>query len=320
MKRIILPCLIIFNSTQVFSQKEIITSFQTAHFEEGKKVWEMHAEKAEINKAVNEIFLKNFSVNFYENNKPASRLSADEGKIDEKNKQMEGKKNVHLESLKGKVEIKTDEIKYLNQEKRLVSSSVVNIKRNETLIKGEGLETTPDLSYLAVKQNVSSSDQRKKFTIVSEKMEIFQDKEIVEFKNKVKFSREKFVLLTDYLRYNEKEQIVEAEGNNELLLENTNGGMTKITAEKIISYEKDEKVEAKGKVKIEQGENRAFSQEAYYYSKEEKLILLGGPPVVFQNENERSGEYQAEKVIFYLAEQRILFEGSVQGTVTYLEK
>jgi len=319
MKTIIFTFFLILNAIPLFSQKETITSFQLSHFVEGERLWEMQAEKAEINKITNEIFLKNFLVKFYKNNKPVSSLRANTGKVDGKKKQMEGKDNVQIESLREKTKINTNEVNYLSQEKKIFSSSFVEVKRNETLIKGEGLETTPDLIHISIKQNASSFNPIRKFTIVSEKMDIFQEKGVVEFKNKVKFNKEKFILLTDYLCYDEKEQIAEAKSNAALFLGDVQEGKVKVTAEKIIFYEKEGKVEAKGKVKIEQDKNYAFSEEAYYYAQEEKLILTSGPPVVYQSEDKRKGEYRAEKVIFYLAEKRISFEGNMQGIITYPE-
>ena len=318
MKKIIFIFLLL-NTNWLFSQ-EIITSFRFAHFEEGKKIWEMKAEKGETNKEKDEIYLKNFLVKFYEDGQAISRLRAENGKIDEKNKQMLGKDNVRIESLKEKIKINTEEVTYSSQEKKIFSSSSVEIKRNETLIKGEGLETTPDFAHISIRQNVSSFNPERKFTISSEKMEIFQEKGVVEFKNKVKFSKEKSTLTADYLSYQEKEQIVETEGNNELFLESTSGEKIKINAEKIIFYEKDEHIYAQGKVKIEQGQNYALSEEAYYFGKDEKLVLTGGPPLVCQNEEKRQGKYQAEKVTFFLKEKRISFEGNVQGTITYAEE
>lgn len=320
MKKIVFLFLFLLNAGWVFSEKEVITSFRFNHFEEGKKTWEMNAEKGEINKEKNEVYLKNFLVKFYEKEKPISRLRAGQGKIDEKNKQMEGKDNVQIESLKEKIKINTDEVRYSDQEKKIFSSSVVEVKRNKTLIKGEGLETTPSFAHISIKQNVSSFNPVKKYTILSEKMEIFPEKAIIEFKSKVKFSKEKSILNTDYLTYNEKEQVAEAEGNSELFLESTAGEKIKVNAEKIIFYESNEQIYAKGKVKIEQGENYALSEEAHYDNKDEKLILTGGPPLIYQIEGKRHGEYQAEKVIFYLAEKRISFEGNVQGTIIYPEE
>ncbi len=320
MKIIIFTLSFLLIATLAFPQKETITSFQFTHFEEGEKSWDMKAEKGEIDKEKNEIYLKNFLVKFYEGSKAVSRLTAENGKIDEKNKQMEGKSNVRMESLRNKIKINTDEIKYSSEEKKIFSSSFVDLKRDGTLVKGEGLETTPNFDYIAIKKNASSFDPVKKYNISSDKMEIFQDKSIVEFKNRVKFTRENTVLTADFLHYDEKNQIAEAEGNGELVLESTGGEKTRINAEKITFYEKDEQIYAKGNVKIEQGENRALSNEALYYDQDERLVLTGGPPLVFQDEEDQKGEYQAEKVIFYLGEKRIYFEGDVKGTITYSEK
>lgn len=297
-----------------------INNFRFTHFEEGVRKWELLAEEGEIYNQKNEVQLKNFSVNFYRGNERVSRLSAKSGRIEEKNKQMEGKEDVKMESLKEKIKIDAEEMKYLNEEKKVFSSSLLGIKRNETIIKGKKLESSPDFSYLQVRENVSFYDPVKKFNVLSEKMEIYQEKGFVEFKERVKFTKEKSILNADYLNYKEKERIIEAEGNTELFLETHTGEEVIIKAEKIVFYEDKEEIEATKKVKIKYGENSAQSEEAHYYSKEERLELNGGPPLVFQKEEKREGEYQAEKVIFHLAEKRITFEGNVQGIITTYEE
>lgn len=299
--------------------EQTLKNFHFSHLEEGKKQWELTAREGEIYKEKNEIYLKDFSVKFYSEDKIVSRFTAKEGKIDQNNKLIEGKNKAQIESLKEKIKIATEEIRYSSEEKKIFSSSPLEIERNKMVIKGKGLESTPDFSQISILQEVSAYDQAHKFNVRSEKMEILQIRGIIEFKNGVKLQRENSFLNADYLCYDEKERIMEARGNAELFLESKEGEKIKINAQKITFFEKEEEIHAQEKVKIEQGKNYATGEEAHYYSREEKIFLTGGPPFVYQEEEKRKGEYQAERVIFYLPEKRISFEGNVQGVITYHE-
>jgi lipopolysaccharide export system protein LptA len=71
-------------------------------------------------------------------------------------------------------------------------------------------------------------------------------------------------------------------------------------------------VEAKGRVRIEQGESRAVSQHALYNKEEEKVILTGSP-VAWQSGTRISGP----KMTMYLKENRSVVEG---GTRVIIEE
>ncbi len=73
-------------------------------------------------------------------------------------------------------------------------------------------------------------------------------------------------------------------------------------------------IEAKGHVKITQGESRATCTHALYDKKKEKIILLGSP-VVWQEGTRVSGQ----KITMYLKENRSTVEGGTRVTIEEAE-
>ena len=74
-------------------------------------------------------------------------------------------------------------------------------------------------------------------------------------------------------------------------------------------------IEAKGRVKIKNGENRATCQHAIYFRKEEKVILEGSP-VAWQGGTRISGP----KMTMYLKENRSIVEGGTQVIIEESEE
>jgi len=74
-------------------------------------------------------------------------------------------------------------------------------------------------------------------------------------------------------------------------------------------------IEAKGRVKIKNGESRATCQRAVYYKQEEKVILRGSP-VAWQGGTRISGT----KITMFLKENRSIVEGGTQVIIEESEE
>lgn len=92
------------------------------------------------------------------------------------------------------------------------------------------------------------------------------------------------------------------------------GNMTVNTDKLIVFYRENgkevERMEAIGKVKIEQEGRVAVSEKAVFFNKEEKLILTGNPKSI-----EGSNSVEGERIIIYLKEGKSIVEGGSKERV-----
>lgn len=75
-------------------------------------------------------------------------------------------------------------------------------------------------------------------------------------------------------------------------------------------FSKDGYSRALGNVIIEEGDRKAYCDEAIYYEKDDKVIMTGSARIE-QNEN----KFQGEKMTLFLNEDRLIIEGKVEGMV-----
>ncbi|MEW6088258.1 MAG: LptA/OstA family protein [bacterium] len=83
-----------------------------------------------------------------------------------------------------------------------------------------------------------------------------------------------------------------------------------VTSEIMEMFSKDGYSRAKGAVIIEEGDRKAYCEEAVYYEKEDKVVMTGSPRI-----EQKENKFQGEKMTLFLKEDRLIIEGKVEGTV-----
>lgn len=80
-------------------------------------------------------------------------------------------------------------------------------------------------------------------------------------------------------------------------------------------FSKEGYSKAIGKVIIEEGDRKAYCEEAIYYEKEDKVVMTGSPRI-----EQKDNIFQGEKITFFLNDNRLIIEGKVEGTILEEDK
>lgn len=132
--------------------------------------------------------------------------------------------------------------------------------------------------------------------IVSDRLDAYNDKGLVVFSGNVVATQEDRIIKSDtlYLYYEKKE-----------------GKSKKIGSKDIIKAGELERAEAKGNVRITQGEKVVTGENAVFYNAEQKIIVTGNT-VMQDGDNIIKGE----KIIVFLNENRGIVESTPDKRVT----
>jgi len=113
-----------------------------------------------------ETLLENIKVEFYDKKgKNASQLTANKGKVDDLTRDMYAYENVIAQNDSGVV-VKTEALKWRNQDQKIVTDKFVSIKSKKEIIEGYGLEADQSLNNYVVfnptyTATFSNSDKKK---------------------------------------------------------------------------------------------------------------------------------------------------------------
>jgi LPS export ABC transporter protein LptC len=134
---------------------QVLENFTTFGTKGGRKNWEMNAASARIFESRNLVEVENFDVDFFspDGRGVKARLSAGKGRIDISKSDFytEGKSVIVTED---KDVLKTSDLVYRNDKGMIYGEADVTLERKDAVVRGKGLETTPDLSSIVIKQNM----------------------------------------------------------------------------------------------------------------------------------------------------------------------
>lgn len=146
-------------------------------------------------------------------------------------------------------------------------------------------------------------EQKTATVITSRTMTASGEKNQAIFQGDVKMTQGELIVFSDVMIVYFKEKTSSESASNKNSNQNAGSG-------KEISY-----IEAKGRVRIIQGESRAISQHALYNKSEEKVILTGSP-VAWQSGTRISGP----KMTMFLKENRSIVEGGTRVVIEESEQ
>lgn len=146
---------------------------------------------------------------------------------------------------------------------------------------------SPPLSY-------SESRNATAVRIASDRLDAFDDKNLILFSGNVVVTKEDIVLKSDriYLYYSKRET------------------MNENSSPEIVNSGEIEKIEAEGNVRVEKAERVVTGDSAVFYNGEQKIIIQGNAQMK-EGENTVSGDI----ITFFLRENRGVVESSGNGRV-----
>lgn len=141
---------------------QIIEGLTLSQSSGGRPAWTLHSSLAIVREDRKLAELTRPQMDFYRAGKVVSHVTADNGTVHTESHDVRLSSSVVLDSLDDHSHLTTDELLYSSARDRFVTSSDVEIRRPEGLVRGRGLEATPDLSEIRIFEQRSVLSDKKR--------------------------------------------------------------------------------------------------------------------------------------------------------------
>lgn len=280
-----MPCLYAQAMNTEDPGQQISDFFLSGYGEKGKKSWDLKGRSANIFKDT--VKLEGVTGNFYGDSEDV-RISADRGDFNKTDGRVRLEQNVVVATSSGAI-LTTDSLDWDRKAGVVSTADQVNIKRDNIITVAKGAVGEPGLKRLALEKDVKldiypesktediAKSEKEKIVITCDgSVEISYEKNFATFNKNVKVER------GDAVIYSDRMDVFFTPGNktaqDQALQEGS--GMIQTIGSKI------EKIVAKGNVKVVQGENISYSDEALYTAADKKIILSGKPKLIIYSEED----------------------------------
>lgn len=254
------------------SSDQQILDFELSGFGKlGKKTWEVKGNSADIFSDM--VKLNNIKAEVY-GDEDNVHLVADTGTYDKANGKVHLQDNVVLTSDSG-AKLVTDSLDWQQDTQRVSSKDNVDITKDSLKAFGRGMEAEPNLKKVKLNEDVKVDIKDANFAFASE------DKEAKKLDKAKTENQEPVTIICDGpLSVDYEKQI--AIFNKNVKVVHAQGEMyaDKMTVFFDAKGNKIDKVESVGNVKIINGQNTTYSEEAVYTAGDKKIVLTGRPRLV----------------------------------------
>ncbi len=239
------------NSSSGDSERESLQKIETFSLEgysEGtKKKWEIEGKSADILEET--VRLDDVKAKSY-GKEGEVNLKGEEGEYDKKENTITIEKNVVVTTSEG-ASLKTEKLVWDAGKQTASTDKDVSVEKDNIYCEGKGAFANPQEKKIRIDKEVRVEIKPKTMITCKGPMELNYENNIAVFYNDVEVEDERGNILAD------KIEVYFLSGTRQI--------------EKIISY---------GNVRLSQGENTAYSEEAVYDSPSGKIILKGNPKLV----------------------------------------
>lgn len=259
-----------------------IDNFSLAGFgDKGKKTWELSGKSADIFDEV--VKLKSVEGKLYGKEEDVN-LTADKGDFNKTDGKVHLEDNVVITTSSG-TQLTTDSLDWDRKNQLVTTNDVVNIERDGMVTSGTGAVGQMGLKKVSlekdVKVDILPKDKEGKPPKPGERiiatcdgpLEVDYQSNIATFKNNVKVEREGSIIYCDRL------DIYFIAGKKDDAKQQAEESKQEQPAPGLMGSKID-KLFARGNVKIVQGENVSYSDEATYNAIDKKIILSGKPKLL----------------------------------------
>ena len=136
-----------------------INDFALTETDAGKPLWKLNARYAAEYASRNLFTVRALRVDFFDDlGKRSSVLTAREGEINGRSRDMLARGHVVLESTEG-TRLSTEELRFLNRDQKIVvpDDQLVTVQRANDVLTGYGFESDPDLNHYEFKRRVQAT-------------------------------------------------------------------------------------------------------------------------------------------------------------------
>jgi len=145
------------------SQEELpdqeVRDFALSETDSGRPLWKLFAKYAATYTARNLVVARSLRVDFYDDKgKRSSVLTAREGEINDRSRDMIARGNVVLETTDG-TRMSTEEMRFLNDNRKIIvpETQLVRVQRADDVLSGYGFESDPELHHYEFKRRVTAT-------------------------------------------------------------------------------------------------------------------------------------------------------------------
>ena len=136
-----------------------INDFALTETDAGRPQWKLNALHAAEYRSNNRIIAQTLRVDFYnQTGERSSVLTAREGEINGRSRDMLARGNVILETTEG-TRLSTEELRFLNREQKIIvpDDQLVRVQRGTDVLTGYGFESDPNLNHYVFKRRVEAT-------------------------------------------------------------------------------------------------------------------------------------------------------------------
>lgn len=253
-----------------------ISDFSLAGFgEKGKKNWDLSGKSADI--FTDTVKLKDIIGNLYGKQEDV-KLTADRGDFNKVDAKVHLEENVVITTSSG-AKLTTDSLDCDRKNQLITTKDMVNIEKDNMVTIAQGATGQPNLNKLTLERDVQvninpAATEKQDRTTTKNKiiitcdgpLQIDYEKNIATFNNNVKVDRQDSQIYSDVM---DVHFIKPDKDNTDKSNENVTLMGTKI-----------DKIVARGNVKIVQGDNISYCDEAIYTALDKKITLSGKPKLI----------------------------------------
>lgn len=138
---------------------QVVVDFVLTETDEGTPVWTLYAREASTFRARNVVVARSIRVDFFdEDGERTSELTAREGEINDRTRDMIARGDVVIQTTEG-TRMSSQELRFLNEQERIVSpiDQLVRVERGGDVLTGYGFESDPDLTQFEFKRKVEAT-------------------------------------------------------------------------------------------------------------------------------------------------------------------
>lgn len=134
-----------------------VEDFTVTETDSGRAQWTLYSRQAATYTARDLVTARTVRIVFFdENGEKSSDLTAREGELYQRTRDMIARGNVVLETVEG-WRMTTEELHFLNSRDRIVSDKLVRVEKEGSVLEGVGFESDPNLEHFEFRHQVRAT-------------------------------------------------------------------------------------------------------------------------------------------------------------------